>query len=70
MRSVYKRRQAGEKYKPSYNLETVYTNQGASENLGYSQEKKATELQGQNEKDSQKKDGKDGNKNTVTTVKT
>lgn len=45
MLRVYLRRQAetmGEKYRPSYNLEKVYT-RGAHENLGFPQENKVSD---------------------------
>ena len=63
MLRVYLRRQAAaNKYRPSYKLDTVYTN-GAHENLAFTQERKnRTELEIQNEKETKKKDG---NKNEV-----
>ena len=62
MLRLYLRRQAtANSYRPSYNLESVYTN-GGHENLAFRQEKNVNVLETPDEKERTKMDG---NKNEV-----
>lgn len=54
-RAYLRRRPDRDRYKPSYNLETVYTNADAHENQGFTPEKKKVETH--NGKETKKSDG-------------